>query len=169
MSSTPTVAGFLNFIRTIMGIDATVLPDNSAVIPIAFTVALNIVNPQLAQVSYDARAVGGVEISMYTWAVYNLAGSNLLNYAQDLPDAAVVPGSDPAAPFFKNMRKVWNLTGFTSGVVQSTNDESTGVSLVVMEAAKNFTLRDLQNLKDPYGREYLMLAQDYGSIWGISF
>ena len=165
--STPTVAGFLSFVRTIMGIGTDVLPDDSPVIPIAFSVALNIVNPALCGVCIDATALGGVQVDQYTLAVYNLAGDNLLNYAQDATDAPDVEGSDPPAPYFKNLRKVWNMTGFTPGVVQSTNDESTGVSYVVQEAAKNFTLGNLQNLKTPYGRAYLAIAQDYGEIWGI--
>lgn len=164
----PTVAGFITFIRDVMGIDSAILPDSSPTIPIAFSVALNIVNPELARVCIDARALGGVQLSAYNWAVYNLAGSNVLNYGQDLSGAPNVVGSDPPAPFFRNIRKVWNLTGFVPGVVESSSDENTSVSMVVLEAAKNFTLRDLQNLKDPYGREYLMIAQDTGSIWGIS-
>ena len=90
------------------------------------------------------------------------------NYAQDLPGAATVQGSDPPLPFFAYARKTWNIFGFVSGVVQSTGDESTNVSLVVQEAAKDFTLSDLQNLKTPYGRRYLSMAQQYGTIWGIS-
>lgn len=168
MLTEPTVAGFINFVRTVMGIGTDVLPDDAPIIPVVFSVAQNIVNPALRTVCYDSRSVGGVQISSYVWAVYNLAGSTLLNFGQDLPDAPDVRGSDPPAPFFQNIRKVWNLTGFTPGVVQASSDVSTSVSLVVLEAAKNFTLRDLQNLKDPYGREYLATSQDYGEIWGLS-
>jgi len=43
------------------------------------------------------------------------------------------------------------------------------MSLVVMEAAKMFTLSNLQNLKDIYGRTYLGYAQSYGpSTFGLS-
>ncbi len=41
--------------------------------------------------------------------------------------------------------------------------------MVVQEAAKNFTLANLQNLKTPWGRTYLGFAQAYGpSIIGLS-
>ena len=93
----------------------------------------------------------------------------MFNYAQDQNGAAIILGSDPPQAYFAYSRKVWNIYGFVSGVVQSTNDESSGVSMVVQEAAKNFTLGDLQNLKTPYGRKYLSFAQDYGpSAWGLS-
>lgn len=153
----PTLAGFLTFIRQNMGISATVLPDNSPVIPMAYAVALEIANV-------------GVQLAsalIYQLMVYNLAGSNLINYAQDRSGAPNVTGSD--LPFFANARKQWNLLGFVSGVIQSTNDESTGGSLVVQDAAKNFTLANLQQLKDPWGRQYLAFAQSYGpSVWGLS-
>lgn len=169
MVNEPSLARFITFIRTIMGIDTTVLPDGSAVIPIALKVALALVNQDLRQVTGQlCPPIDDHPISMYVWAVYNLAGDNLLNYAQDLPDAAIVPGSDPPAAFFANTRRVWNVNGFVSGIIQSASDNGTGESMVVMDAAKNFTLGNLQNLKTPYGRAYLALSQDMGSIWGVS-
>jgi hypothetical protein len=34
---------------------------------------------------------------------------------------------------------------------------------------QRLTLAQLQNLKTPYGREYLALAQSYGpNVWGLS-
>jgi hypothetical protein len=156
----PTLVGFITFIRNVMGINTTVLPDDSFVIGTAFQVALEIVNLQLN----CASAV------MYTLAVYNLAGDNLLNYAQDLPDADVVPGSgDPGMAFFAWTRQQLDLNGFISGVITSVNDQGTGNSMIVQEAAKNFTLSDLQNLKTPYGRQYLAIAQRAGpTIIGLS-
>ena len=156
----PTQAGFLTFIRNVMGINTTVLPDSSPVIGTAFQVALEIVSVLLNCASPV----------MYTLAVYNLAGDNLLNYAQDLPDAEVVPGSgDPGLPFFAWTRKQWDLNGFISGVISATYDQGTGNTMVVQEAAKMFTLSDLQNLKTPYGRQYLAIAQRAGpTIIGVS-
>ncbi len=71
----PTIAGFLVFIRTMMGINSSVLPDNSPYIASAYQYALDIVSIYLAQVAPDA----------YTSAVYNLAGHNLIVWAQDQP------------------------------------------------------------------------------------
>jgi hypothetical protein len=169
----PTLAGFLIFIRTTMGISTSVLPDSSPVIPMAFAVALGIVNPALWRASIPQYDPAGVSLnsggwSIYALAVYNLAGDNLVNYAPDVPDAPIVKGSNPPASYFENLRQKWNLTGFVSGVISGSSDEGTSQTLVVQEAAKNFTLSNLQNLKTPWGRAYLAFAQDYGPVWGLS-
>jgi hypothetical protein len=161
----PTLAGFLNFIRNVMGISTTVLPDSSSVITMAFNVALAIANQNLQIVPVGPQPGD----TIYSLAVYNLAGSNLLAYAPDLPGAAVVPGSGtPGLAYFAYARQKYNINGFVSGVVQSSSDEGTSVSMVVQEAAQTFTLMDIQNLKDPYGRRYLEFAQQAGTLWGIN-
>lgn len=160
----PTLAGFLAFVRNAMVISASILPDDSLWISIAFANALAIVNPQLRIVAIPAidaagAALNGGGYTVYSWAVYNLAADNLINYAQD----------QRGRRYFKKLRKELNILGFVSGVVQASADDTTSVSMVVQEAAKNFTLGNLQNLKTPYGRQYLSLAQSYGpSAWGIS-
>jgi uncharacterized protein YciU (UPF0263 family) len=152
----PTLAGFIAFIRTNMGISTTILPDDSAVIPVAYAVALEIVN----------IGIQGASALIYQLAVYNLGGSNLINYAQDLPDAPVYKNK---MKFFAYVRAQWNTLGFVSGVIQSSADESTSESLVVQEAAKNFTLMNLQQLKDPWGRQFLAFSQSFGpSVWGLT-
>jgi hypothetical protein len=165
----PTLAGFQSFIVNVMGINTTILPADSPVIAMALGVALGIVNQALLAAGCGPSIPGVPPISFYTLAVYNLAGSNLLSYAQDQPDAPNVPGSNPPAPFFQNLRQKWDLLGFVSGVVTAAGDEGTNTTLIVQEAAKNFTLANLQQLKDPYGRQYLAIAQSYGpSIVGLS-
>jgi hypothetical protein len=173
MAVQPTFAGFLAFVRNVMGIDTTILPDSSPVLPMAYAVAKAIVNPALMAICVppvpDATPPT-LGTTIYALAVYNLGGSNLINYAQDEPDAAIIPGSgEPGLPFFAFTRQKWNVNGFVSGVIQSAADESTSESMVVQEAAKNFTLANLQQLKDPYGRQYLAFAQSYGqSTWGLT-
>ena len=152
----PTVAGFTTFIRNVMGINTTILPDNSAVITMAYCVAKEIVNQAIQQVSP----------LIYELALYNLAGSNLLNYAQDLDSSPIYKNK---LKYFAYIRSQWNMLGFVSGVIQSSADEGTSESLVVQEAAKDFTLANLQQLKDPFGRQYLAFAQDYGpAAWGVT-
>lgn len=158
LDTIPTRAGFLDFIRTRMGIPTDVLPDNSTYVDTSLGLALEITN----------RGVQCLSPILYTEAVYNLGGSILLNIAQDLPNAAKVPGSEPPLPYFAFARKQFNMNGFVSGVIQSAGDEGTNESMVVQEAAKNFTLANLQQLKDPYGRAYLAIVQSYGDIWGLS-
>ena len=154
----PNISGFTNFIRDVMGIPTAVLPDDSPVIAMALCVAIDIV------------ALSFIQISplIYVLMVYNLAGDNLINYAQDQADAPNIEGSNPSAPYFRNLRQRWNINGFAPGVVISTSDQGTSAGLVVQEAARNFTLADLQNLKTPWGRTYLGFAQKYGTIWGVS-
>lgn len=164
MQPQPTLAGFQAFIQNVMQVPTTALPLTSPVIAMAFAVALALVNPALRKVGIPATDAAGVTlnsggISIYALAVYNLAGDNLINYATD----------QEGVTFFKDLRKSFNTEGFVSGIVQSTNDEGTGASFVVQEAAKAFTLANLQALKTPYGRTYLALSQSYGpSTWGIS-
>ena len=75
----------------------------------------------------------------------------------------------PGDCFFSDLRKKMNIDGFVSGVISSSGDEGTNQSMVVQEAAKQFTLKDLQNLKTPWGRTYLGLAQSFGpTTWGLS-
>lgn len=153
----PTFAGFVSWVRTQMQINTTVLPDDSIYLEYAYEVAVALVN-------FDLACCPG---PIYLLAVYNLGGSNLINFAQDLPDAPIIPGSDPAAPYFAALRQKWNILSFLAGVVQASNDESTGQTLLVPKPAADFTLADLQYLKDPYGRVYLQFAQKYGpTIWG---
>jgi len=154
----PTAAGFLVFIRQQMGISTAVLPDASPYVGWAFDVALEIVNLQLDCISP----------LIYSLAVYNLAADNLINYAQDLPNAPIVPGSEPAAPFFQALRESWDITGFVPGVISSSADVSTSESLLVPDFMKGLTLANLQNLKSPYGRAYLAFAQSAGTNWGLS-
>lgn len=158
ITSRPTVEGFLIFIRNAMGISPTILPDNAWSINFSYLLSVEVVY----------RAIAKASPVLYTVAVYNLAGSNLLTYAQDLPDAPPVPGTEPPLPFFQAMRKKWNTNGFVSGVIQSASDVTTSESMVVMEAAKDFTLANLQQIKDPWGRAYLAIAQDTGTLWGLS-
>ena len=144
----PTLAGYIVWIRGVMGITTAQLPDNSPVIGYSFAIAEQIVNQSLIVIS----------CTIYELAVYNLAGDNLLNFAPD----------QPGSNFFSTVRSDVNLTGFVAGVVAASGDESTNQTLEVPEAMKNLTFSDLQNLKTPYGRQYLAFAQMYGAMWGIS-
>lgn len=162
----PTLAGFVAFIENAMQIPTKALATNPPSVWISYALAnaMAIVNPSLRIVGIPANDAAGVSLStgwdtIYTEAVYNLAADNLINYAPD----------PPGVSYFKRLRKKLNINGFVSGVVQSSGDEATSVSLVVQDAAKAFTLANLQNLKTPYGRRYLSLAQSYGpSTWGIT-
>lgn len=160
----PTLAGFQAFIYDIMKVPPKALPSTSPFIKYAFANALAIVNPALRKVCIPQKDAAGVSLNTGGWtiyaeAVYNLSADLLINYAPD----------QPGFSYFTKLRRKLNITGFVSGIVQASSDESTSVSLVVQEAAKAFTLKDVQNLKTPYGRAYLGLAQSYGpTTWGLT-
>lgn len=150
----PTLAGFLAFVRAI-NITAVNLPDNSIWLTTAFNVAMAIVNTALVQVPVGPPASG---VSIYTLAVYNLAASNLIEFAHDLPGQC----------FFEDLRKKWSMNSFVAGVINSSSDEGTSQSMTVPEAFNTLTIADLQYLKNPYGRQYLALAQRFGTLWNLA-
>lgn len=167
----PTLAGFIAWVRAVMGVGTDVLPDNDPVLPFALAVAMGVANPALMCAPIPSMDAAGVTLNaggynVYVLAVYNLGGDNLVNFAQDAPDA---PPYKDGLPFWAYMRKQFNVDGFVSGVIQSTGDQATSASFVVQKAAEDFTLANLQNLKTPWGRRYLAFAQSYGpTVWGLT-
>ena len=142
-------ASYVWFIRNVMGIDTIVLPDDSPIIAYTLEIAVTTVNQVLACVVPP----------LYEQALNNLAGDFLINWAQD----------QTGQTFFADLRKAYSINNFAAGVVQSTSDEGTSVGLLVPEWAKNLTIANLGNLKTPFGRTYLGIAQAYGStIWGLT-
>lgn len=155
--SKPNITDYTAFIRGTMGINSTILPDNAAVIQFSLAIAIDIV-------SLDLYIIPDI----YALAVYNLAGDRLLNFAQDLPGAAPVPGSDPPMAFFAYARYSYKINSFVAGVVQEAHDETTGETLKINDV-QQLSLMDLQNLRTPFGRAYLQFAQMIGpTIWGLS-
>lgn len=150
-----------------MGITTAQLPDTSPFITLAYCLAKSIVN----------TAFLAVDVLIYQQMVYNLAGSNLLNIATDpVINGKVVPyppndakSKDEGIGFFTYSRGQYNMLGFVSGVIQAAADEATSESMVVPDSLRGLTLMNLQQIKDPWGRAYLAMAQDYGpAAWGIS-
>jgi len=146
-STIPTQAGFLLWVRSRMGVPVDALPDDSIFIAYAYDVAIAIVNPELAAVP-----------PIYMLAVYNLAGDNLVNFAPDVPPST----------YWSELRGSFATFAFAPGVVTSSSDSGTSTSLLNPEQMKDFTLANLQNLKTPYGRQYLAWAQSYGPLWGLT-
>jgi hypothetical protein len=170
----PNFAAFLLFVQNIMGITITVLPTSSPVLAYAYNAALQQVSPDLANIPGPSATLAqpspstnpaGVW-SVYEMAVYNLAGSFLVNFAQDPPGALPVSGG--TLPYFAQYRKDYGLNGFSAGVVMSSSDQGTSDSLLVPKVFENISLDDLQRLKDPYGRQYLAIMQKYGTLWGLT-
>ncbi|ECX4355183.1 hypothetical protein F6F96_01385 [Salmonella enterica] len=140
----PELAGFILFIRNTMGVNADALADDDPAVSLSWSMSLDWVNRQIACISPV----------LYSQAVYNLAASFLLNFG---PKVAFGP-----------VREKLGINNFTAGVISASSDESTSQTRVVSDALKNLSLADLQQLKDPYGRWYLAIAQQYGDLWGLT-
>ncbi|MGK0688355.1 hypothetical protein ACSFC0_23690 [Serratia marcescens] len=141
---TTSLSGFIEFIRTDMKLTAEQVPDDSPSFSLAYGGAVEWVNSDIACVMPN----------LYTVAVYNLGASFLVNYGTE--------------SVFAEFRKLYGLNDFTAGVITGASDNATSSQRLVPDFFKNLSLADLQMLKDPYGRRYLMIAEQFGSLWGLS-
>ncbi|EPF6561429.1 hypothetical protein [Serratia liquefaciens] len=141
---TTSLSGFIEFIRTDMKVTAEQVPDDSPSFSLAYGGAVEWVNSDIACVMPN----------LYTVAVFNLGASFLVNYGTE--------------PVFAEFRKIYGLNDFTAGVITGASDNATSSQRLVPDFFKNLSLADLQMLKDPYGRRYLMIAEQFGSLWGLS-
>lgn len=146
ITDAPTQVGFTAFLRTVAGIAVEYLPDNSQDITDAYAVALVWVNQTLAQ------------SPMYALAVYNFGADWIINYATD----------QTGRTFFTDTRVAYNINLFVPGVTASSGDDGTSQSRLNPEFMKHLTFGDLQSIKTPFGRTYMNIAAQYGSIWGLS-
>lgn len=146
--STPNVTDLATFLQTIAGIPTSALPANSPYIPWSLSYAEEMTMQVLSCVGQD----------YYCFAVYLLATSFLINWCPD----------QSGQTYFATLRKQWGIAGFVGGTIQSTADESTSESLLAPEFLKGLTLGQLQALKDPYGRQWLSMQQQFGTLWGLS-
>ena len=143
-----------------MGIPPGALPDNSVWLTYAYDAAYATVNTQLSTVPGP----------FYMLAVYNLGGDNLVNWAQDdVQPPYPFPTNNPTGLlYFAYLRDQFKINAFVPGVINSSSDEGTSQSMDTLDAYKNFTLSNLQNLKTPWGRTYLGFAQRVGTLWGLT-
>lgn len=140
----PSLSGFIEFVRTDMGVTAARVPDDSPSISLAYGGAIDWVNPDIACVMPN----------LYSVAVYNLAASFLVNYGTE--------------QVFADFRNKFGLNDFKAGVITGAGDNATSAQRLVPDFFKDLSLADLQMLQDPWGRRYLMIAQQFGSLWGLS-
>lgn len=137
----PTLSGFLRFLRESVKIPVADMPDDSTSYQIAYGAAMDLVNDDIQKVMP----------TLYTQAVYDLATSFLVNYGSE--------------EIFAQTRQNLGLNNLSVGVISSASDNSTSASKLVPDFFKNLSLADLQMLRDPWGRKYLMIAQQFGSLW----
>jgi hypothetical protein len=153
VESTPTIEGYTNWIRTIMGVPVEALADDSPYIPLSYNISVSTVN-------YYLGCVSGL---LYTQAVYALGGDILCNIVQDDPDA-----TPPYNTYWSDLRAKLGVNNFTPGMINAANDEDTSAAILTPASLQNLTLADMQNLKTPWGRMYLQIAQSVGTLWGLS-
>lgn len=148
---TPTaaqLAAFQDFITNTMQVSVGVLPSASPVIVTSLSIALEFVNQQINIISTD----------LYTLALNNLAADLLIRWASD----------QPGQNYFANARTAFGLNTFMTGAVSGSKDESTSVSLKMPKFYENLSVFDLQCMQTPYGRQYLAIAQQFGTLWGLT-
>ena len=155
--TTPTLHGYIIWIRMVMGVPESVLPDTSFYIPLTFDMAKETVH----------HWINIVSPLMYTQAVYNCGGHYLVMTAQDNPYADP-PLEPPLDTYWTDLRKSLGTGSFIPGVINETHDESTGVAIVTSDWLSGMTISDLQMMKTPWGRVYLSIAQCIGSMWGLT-
>ena len=148
VNNPPTLAGFQNFVSNYMNIPASALPVGAPAVSFAFQIAADLVNPVLNCVSPD----------LFTLATYNLAGSNLIEYAPD----------QTGQTYFADLRAAFKINSFAPGLVNSTSDNGTSTAMALPKFTENLSLSDLQLLKNPWGRRYLEIASKFGPLWGVS-
>lgn len=96
---------------------------------------------------------------LYNQAVYMLAADLLMRFGADQPNQN----------WFTQQRKLYKINTFAPGTVNSGGDGGSSASLTVPEQMSRFTVGDLQNMKTPWGRRYLEIAQDFGqSLFGVT-
>jgi hypothetical protein len=152
----PTFAGFQWFVATVMGVPSGSMPPDDW-LQIAYDESVNLTYWALATVPSQPTTP-----SIYAFAVYNLGCAFLVEFAQDDPNAV------PPSTFWNDLRNKLGLNSFTAGLITSAADQGTAESMYIPEAIKSMTLMDLQLAKSPWGRKYLMIAGQWGSLWGLT-
>jgi hypothetical protein len=154
----PNLPDFINWFYAITGVPQTAIAPDSVWFTYAYNYAIAIVNTQLACVAGP----------IYMLAVYNLATDFIFNWAPDLPGSLYPTNNPDKLGYFAYLRDKWGLTNFVAGVINASSDVSTSQSFTVPKFVDDLNMSDLQNMKTPWGRQYLALAQKVGTLWGLT-
>ena len=151
----PTFDGFQWFVTNMMQVPSGSMPDVS-MMQIAYDEAINLAYWPLADIPSQPTSP-----TIYAFAVYNLGCALLLEFAMD----------DPAtgSTFWDDLRTKLGINSMMVGLITAAHDQGTGEQTYIPDAIKNMTLMDLQLLKSPWGRKYLMIAGEWGYVWGLTY
>jgi len=145
--TTPNLADFTTFCQN-QGIVASYTTSSSDYFQWAFDWAQN-----------DAMTCPQMPAQLYVLAVYNLGADRFIRIAQD----------DGQGTFYQMQRQQFGVLQFKPGVIMAGGDESTSQTLVVPDWYRAIPLGAQEQLKTPWGREYLAYAQMYGPyVVGVS-
>lgn len=144
----PTLAGYITWSREVMGLPTTAIPSNDVGYETSYNVALELV----------PLALNTMSPLIYTLTVYNWAGSQLLQFQQDITGQT----------YFADLRKSFGINSFVAGVINSASDTGTSESLSVGQGLQNLDMLSLQRIKDPYGRQAVAYMQSLGTLWGLT-
>ena len=106
----PTLEGYTDFLRSNVAIPTSALPTDSPYIAQTYNIALELALTCLAYMP-----------DVYAWAVYNLATHMLVCQCQD----------QTGQTYFADLRTKFGTLNFTPGLIQASNDESTGQSWMI--------------------------------------
>jgi hypothetical protein len=148
----PTFAGFKAWVAAIMGVPSGSMPDDTT-LQAAYDEALNLAYLELQGVPSQSSSM-----SIYAMAVYNLGGAILVEIAMDNPNST----------YWQDLRNGLNINNFTPGLINSAHDQGTSQGMYILPVFSGLTMFNLQLLKTPWGRAYLMFAGQWGPIWGLT-
>jgi hypothetical protein len=157
----PTLAGFTAWVYAVMGVPQSVLPPDSIYLQLAYDTSVNLVYTGLKCVPNTSQGTPQSP-SIYSICVYNLGGHILCSIAQDDPNA------DPPSTFWADLRDKLNMNVLSYGMVTSASDQGTSAGQQIPDQIANLTLMGLDMMKTPWGRMYVMIAGQWGTLWGIS-
>jgi len=148
----PTYEGFVAWVTAVMGVPTGNMPDDST-LQVAYNEALNLAYLGLASIPSVSSTM-----SIYAMAVYNLGGHILVEIAQDAQNQN----------FWSNLRNQFQINSMLPGFITQAHDQGTGEGMYIIKQLEGMTLFGLQLMKTPWGRWYLMIAGQWGTIWGLT-
>lgn len=102
-----------------------------------------------------------IQRHLYKIALFNLAMSFLIQFGSDNPNTQ-------PPNFWQGLRNKYGYGQSAVGVIQSASDNGTSASIVVPDYYKDASIMTLQNLQNPWGKTYELLAQQYKGVWSLN-
>lgn len=151
-SSSPNFVDFQAWVANMMGVPQSAMPD-VATLQMAYDESLNLALDDLATIPYQPGSP-----SIYALAVYNLGGAILLDIAQDAPGST----------YWSDLRDKLGVNSTIFTITTGASDQGTSKTGVVPAFVNQMGPMDFWLYQTPWGRQYLILAGSWGTVWGIS-